>query len=340
MLRLPPFTYLAPQTLREAVRLIADQDPNDTMLVAGGTDLYPNMKRLQFEPKRLVGLRHLQELQGLTGDARRGLSIGAGMTLSQVSQHQEVRTGYPALAVAAGLVSTPQLRNMGTIGGNLCVDTRCNYYNQTYWWRQAIGFCMKKDGKTCWVAPGSSRCWAVSSSDTAPVMIALNAQVRLVSSRGERVIPLQNLYRDDGIAYLSKRNDEILTHILIPPVEGLRMHYFKLRRREAFDFPILSVAVALRLDDGGTCTEARIVLGSVASTPIVATSASAVLVGQRLTPESIDAAATAALKPARPLDNTDLLLSYRKKMVRVHVGRVLRQLAGLPNRPENGSGEA
>jgi 4-hydroxybenzoyl-CoA reductase subunit beta len=329
MLRLPPFSYLAPRTLSEAVRLLADHDPAETMLVAGGTDLYPNMKRRQFEPRQLVGLRYVREIQALAGDTQRGLSIGGGLTLTQLGQHPTVIATYPALATAAELVSTPQLRNMGTIGGNLCVDTRCNYYNQTYWWRQAIGFCMKKDGDTCWVAPGSTRCWAVSSSDTAPVMIALDAQVRLVGPRGERVIPVYDLYQDDGMHYLGKRQDEILTHILLPPADGWRMHYFKLRRREAFDFPILGVAAALRLADDGTCTDARLVLGAVASTPLVASEASRRLIGQRLTPEVIEAAAEMAFKPAKPLDNTDLLLSYRKKMVRVHVARTLRHLAAV-----------
>ena len=334
MLRLPPFTYLAPRSLDEAVDMIAAQDPNDLMLVAGGTDVYPNMKRQQYEPKTLVGLRQLRALRTLLGNARDGLSIGAGVTLTQVSEQREIATGYPALATAASLVSTPQLRNMGTLGGNLCVDTRCNYYNQTYWWREAIGFCLKKDGDTCWVAPGSSRCWAVSSSDTAPVLMALNAQVRLVGPTGERTVPVHDLYRDDGVSYLGKRHDEIVTHILLPPVAaGLVMRYVKIRRRDAFDFPILGVAVALCVDDAGLCTAARIVLGAVASAPLVASRAAAVLVGQRLTPEVIDAAAQAAFQPAKPLDNTDLTLSYRKKMVRVHVARVLCQLTGLPDAP-------
>ncbi len=146
MLRLPPFTYLAPRSLDEAVDMIAAQDPNDIMLVAGGTDVYPNMKRQQYEPKTLVGLRQLRALRTLTGNARDGLRIGAGMTLTQVSEQREIVTGYPALATAASLVSTPQLRNMGTLGGNLCVDTRCNYYNQTYWWREAIGFVGSRQG--------------------------------------------------------------------------------------------------------------------------------------------------------------------------------------------------
>src|SRR2546421_5714444 len=287
------------------------------------------MKRRHIDPKTLFSLRQLPELHGLTGNAWQGLTLGAGMTLTYVSQQRDILTAYPALATAAGLVSTPQLRNMGTIGGNLCVDTRCNYYNQTYWWRQAIGFCMEKDGETCWVAPGSTRCWAVASSDTAPVLIALNAQVRLVGPAGERLLPVQALYRDDGISYLGKRHDEIITHILVPSAAGIVMDYVKVRRRGAFDFPILGVAVALRLDDAGICTEARVVLGAVASAPLLAPEAAVVLVGQRLTPEIIDTAAQVAFRPAKPLDNTDLTLSYRKKMVRVHVTPVLRQLAGV-----------
>src|SRR5215510_1292651 len=291
MLRLPPFTYLVPRSLDEAVDMLAAQAPEDVMLVAGGTDVYPNMKRQQYAPKTLVGLRQLRALRTLTGCARHGLSIGAGMTLTQVGEQPEIVTGYPALATAASLVSTPQLRNMGTLGGNLCMDTRCNYYNQTYWWREAIGFCLKKDGDTCWVAPGSSRCWAVSSSDTAPVLIALNAQVRLVGPAGERTIPVHDLYRDDGMSYLGKRHDEIVTHILLPPVvPGLVMRYVKIRRRGAFDFPILGVAVALCIDNAGICTEARVVLGAVASAPILAARAAAVLVGYLIIPQPPEAA--------------------------------------------------
>src|SRR5439155_1605925 len=132
------------------------------MLVAGGTDLYPNMKRRQFEPTVLVGLRAIRELRGVRGGARDGVTIGACTTLSAVAAHRAIAAHYPALATAAGLVSSPQLRNMGTIGGNVCVDTRCNYCNQSYEWRKAVGFCTKKDGVICLVAPGSPRCWAVS----------------------------------------------------------------------------------------------------------------------------------------------------------------------------------
>jgi len=328
MLRLPPFEYFSPRSVPEAVELLARHGA-EAMIVAGGTDLYPNMKRRQFEPKVLVGLRAIPELRRMEGNVEDGIAIGAGMTLTQVSRHPVIAQAYPALAHAAGVVSTAQLRNMGTIGGNLCVDTRCTYYNQTYHWRKSIGFCMKKDGDICWVAPGSPRCWAVSSSDTAPVMIALGASVRLAGPGGERVIPAQALYRDDGMEYLAKHPHEILTDIRLPPADGLRTAYLKLRRRGSFDFPILGVAVALKLDEAGVCTHAKIVLGAVQSHPVEATQAEAILLGQPLTPEVVEAAAQAAAKPAKPLDNTDLLLSYRKKMVPVYVARAVRQAASI-----------
>jgi 4-hydroxybenzoyl-CoA reductase subunit beta len=328
MMRLPPFRYLAPASVGEAVARMAEHGA-DAMLVAGGTDLYPNMKRRQMEPRVLVGLRGLRELAGVRGDARAGLSIGAATTLTATARHREIAAHYPALAAAAGLVSTPQLRNVGTLGGNVCVDTRCNYYNQSYQWRKAVNFCMKKDGEICLVAPGSPRCWAVSSSDTAPVLVSLGARVRLVGPQGERVMPIGELYRDDGIAYLGKRADEVLTEIALPPADGVRSVYLKLRRRGSFDFPVLGVAAALRME-GDIVREARIVLGAVASMPRAATEAERALAGQRLTAEVIDAAAGLAARPSKPLDNTDLTHPYRKKMTRVFVTRALRRLAGLP----------
>jgi 4-hydroxybenzoyl-CoA reductase subunit beta len=331
MIRLPAFTYLAPRTLEHAVRAMAEAGP-DGMLVAGGTDLYPNMKRRQFEPKTLVGLRAIATLRGVGGSPREGMRIGACTTLSAVATHPELARAYPGLATAAGLVSSPQLRNMGTLGGNVCVDTRCNYYNQSYEWRQAIGFCMKKDGDICLVAPGSPRCWAVSSSDTAPVLWSLGARVRLLGPAGERTVPMAALYRDDGIEYLAKRPDEIVTEILLPPADGWRSAYLKLRRRGSFDFPILGVAAALRLE-GDVVREARIVLGAVASLPREAPKAAALLIGQRLTTATIEAAAEAAAGPARPLDNTDLTHPYRKKVTRVYVARALARLAGLAEGP-------
>ena len=337
MMRLPPFSYLAPVSVADAVKLMGDHGEG-AMLVAGGTDLYPNMKRRQFEPTVLVGLRGIRELRGVRGDARTGLVLGAATTLTATAAHPVVAAHYPALATAAGLVSTPQLRNMGTIGGNVCVDTRCNYYNQSYQWRKAVNFCMKKDGEICLVAPGSPRCWAVSSSDTAPVLWSLGATARLVGPHGERAIPIAALYQDDGIAYLSKRPDEVLTEIALPPAPDLRSAYLKLRRRGSFDFPVLGVAVALAMD-GDTVRQARIVLGGVASLPREAAEAGALLAGRRLGVELIEEVAAVAARPSKPLDNTDLTHPYRKRMTRVFVARALRRLAGLPERLEEAPGQ-
>jgi 4-hydroxybenzoyl-CoA reductase subunit beta len=326
MIRLPPFTYLAPRRVEDAARQMAEHGAQAT-LVAGGTDLYPNMKRRQFEPRVLVALGGIRELQGVAGSARAGLRLGSTTTLTTVSRHPEIARHYAALATAAGLVSSPQLRNAGTIGGNVCVDTRCNYYNQSHAWRKAIGFCMKKDGDICLVAPGSPRCWAVSSSDTAPVLWSLGASARLVGPHTERTVRLSDLYRDDGIDYLAKRPEEVLAEILLPPAEGWRSAYLKLRRRGSFDFPVLGVAVAVRLE-ADIVREARIVLGAVASTPRETAGAGATLVGQRLEPDVIARAAELAAGPARPLDNTDYAHYYRKRMTRVFVSRALHRLAG------------
>ncbi len=325
MIRLPPFRYLAPRSLEEAVAMKAEHG-REGMYVAGGTDLFPNMKRRQFEPAVLIGLRGLKELRGLSNG--RGFTIGAGTTLSEVANHPQVRDLYPSLARAAGLVSSPPLRNIGTIGGNLCVDTRCTYYNQSHAWRKALGYCMKKDGDVCWVALSSPECLAVSSSDCAPVAISLGAQVRLVGPQGERMIPAEALYRNDGMQYLKMWPDEVLVSIHLPPMQGWRTSYLKLRRRGSIDFPILGVAVALRTEEDGTCTDARLVLGAVASQPVSAPEAARLLIGHRITAELVNEAAEMAARQAKPLDNTDMGLSFRKKMARVYVARALAEAAG------------
>ncbi len=322
MLRLPPFRYLAPRTMEQATQLLA-QEGEQAMLVAGGTDLYPNMKRRQFTPPVLIGLRGLTELKRISGSPEQGIRLGAGVTLTTLAEHPVVLQHYPALATAAGSVSTPQLRNMGTIGGNLLLDTRCNYYNQTEFWRHSIAYCMKKDGDVCLVAPGSPRCWAISSADTAPVLVSLDAQARLVSVRGERVLPVRELFRDDGINPYTREADEILSEIILPPADGWHSVYLKLRRRGSFDFPILGVAVALRFAADGAVAGARITLGAVASHPVEAIDAAQLLIGQRLTPELITEAAALASKRSKPLDNADLTINYRKQVTPVYIRRAL-----------------
>ncbi len=323
MLRLPPFRYEAPRTAQEAARILADHGP-EAMPVAGGTDLYPNMKRRQFTPKVLVGLRNVEEARGVSANG--GLDIGALATLSDVAASPVVNARWPAVARSAGLVSSPPLRNAGTMGGNLCVDTRCNYYNQSEFWRASIGYCMKKDGDVCLVAPGSDKCWALSSSDTAPVMIALGAAVTLAGPYGERRIAVGDLYGPDGIAYLAKRPEEVLTRIHVPNRDGWATTYRKVRRRGSIDFPVLGVAVAVRLGTARVVEEARIVLGAVHTAPVEASDAGEFLRGRRLDPETIEMAAGIAYKPARPLDNADLSYAWRKRMVRVEVARALREL--------------
>jgi 4-hydroxybenzoyl-CoA reductase subunit beta len=320
MLRLPSFTYRQPKTLRDALAMKADAGPEGSY-VAGGTDLYPNMKRRQQEPKTVISLMGVPELQRLGA-----VEVGAGVTLTDLSGHSPIRSSaYHAVAEAAELVSTPLLRNMGTLGGNLCLDTRCNYYDQSYEWRKAIDFCMKKDGAICWVAPSSPRCWAVSSSDVAPVMVAIGAEYVLVGPGGERVVPAGRFYDNDGINYLTKQPDEILTAVRLPPADGCDAVYHKLRRRGSFDFPVLGVAAWVKWD-GGRAVDARIVLGGVASHPQEIPEAGAALQGSNLGDDAIAAAAEAAFRPSKPMDNTDFDLSWRKQMTRVFVTRALEEL--------------
>ena len=321
MMRLPHFKYHAPTTVREAAELLAA--PGGAMLVAGGTDLLPNMKRRQQVPPTLIGLRRIAELREINAS-----SIGAGVTLTELVRNPRIRESFGALWQAASQVATPHLRNMGTLGGNLCLDTRCNYYDQNYEWRKAIDFCMKKDGQICWVATGSPKCLAVSSTDTAPALLALGASVTLVSANGTRQVAASDLYRNDGINYITRRHDEILTAVHIPPMDGWRSVYWKLRRRGSFDFPVLSVAAAVKLADDGTVEGARIILGAVASRPIDAAAAATAIIGQRLTDEVIVHAAERAAQPAKPMDNTDFDLTWRKRVMKDVVTYALRELRG------------
>ncbi len=330
MLRLPAFDYRVPRSLEEAAAILAGEGP-DARLVAGGTDLWPNMKRRHQTARTVVSLMALPELAGISANG--SLALGATALLDDVARHPEVRRRYPALARAVLSISSPPLRNMGTIGGNVCVDTRCTYYNQTEEWRRSIDYCMKEAGTVCWVAPGSSRCWAHAASDSAPVLCALGADVRLVSAEGERTLPLTELYRDDGIDYLNKRPEEILTAITLPAdavAERCRASFWKLRRRGSIDFAVLSVAAAVWGEPGGPVNEARLYLGAVGSRPLAVPAAAEALRGRPLDHESIAAAAAAARKVATPLDNTDFHAHWRGVMTARYTEAALREIAGLP----------
>lgn len=327
MMRLPRFALHTARSLDEAVarRYSAGADG---AYVAGGTDLYPNMKRRQTTPTVVVNLMRLRELRERRGSPSSGLVLGACQTLTDLLRDPLLQEHYPALARAIGVISTPLLRNMGTIGGNVLLDTRCNYYDQSYEWRRAINFCMKKDGEICWVAPSSPRCWAVQSSDTVPVLVAMGASLKFASASGERSVAAADFYLDDGIRYMDKQPEELLTEIVLPPADGTwRATYRKLRRRGAFDFPVLGVGAWLRMD-GDVVADARIVLGGVGSAPIVCEKAQGLLKGHRLSAETIGAAAEAAFGPARPLDNTDFAYAWRKQMVRKFAREALEELQG------------
>jgi 4-hydroxybenzoyl-CoA reductase subunit beta len=332
MMRLPLFEFRAPRTVDEAVRILDGEGAN-AMLLAGGTDLLPNMKRRQQVPRTLISLRHVEGLGGvqLEHSASR---LGPCLTLTSIAKDGRFRNGCSALWQAASLVATPHIRNMATLGGNICLDTRCTYYDQNYEWRKAINFCKKKDGEICWVATSSPKCMAVSSTDTAPALIALGASVRLKSRAEEREVALADLYNNDGMNYITRRPNEILTEVRLGSLQGWKSTYWKLRRRGSFDFPVLSVAAAARISKGGVVEDARIVVGSVASRPLVATDAAKSLLGKPLDAQAIEQAAALAARLAKPLDNTDFDMSWRKKVTNAFVTYALRELRGDDVRAE------
>ena len=327
MLRLPPFHLRIADSITEAATVLADE-PN-ARIVAGGTDLWPNMKRRHQQAETVVSLMKVPDLRGVSSNGE--VRIGATTTLTDCVGDATIQARFPALGKAIESISSPHLRNMGTLGGNLCVDTRCTYYNQTEHWRQSIDYCMKEEGSICWVAPSSPRCWAHSATDAAPMLSALDARVKLVSKDGDRVLGIDELYRNDGIEYLGKRADEILTDVLVPngsDAEHCRSAFFKLRRRGSIDFAVLSVGAAVWLDGSGHVERARIVLGAVASRPLPAEKAADTLIGKPLTEDTITEAAGLARKLATPMDNTDFQTQWRGKMVEAYTAAALREIAG------------
>jgi 4-hydroxybenzoyl-CoA reductase subunit beta len=335
MLRLPRFRLLEPRSYDEAAQLLAENGAGEldrsrgtptlrVMLVAGGTDLFPNMKRRQFTPEVLISLARVHDAAGIKRNGH--LEIGAGTTLTAVASDARIRERYTALAQAAEVVSTPQLRNMGTIGGNICLDTRCNWYDQSLFWRTAEGFCMKTNPDVvCRVATSSPKCLAVASADTVPALLALGASVHFQDTSGAREVPLADLYREDGIRPMAIRQDEVLTDVTLPASDGWRSTYLKLRDRNSFDFPIAAVAAAVRWD-GTAVAEARIAITALGSRPLLVDTAAAALVGSRLEDDAITTASEAVHKVARPMDNTSGTISQRKRAALVFTERALRSL--------------
>lgn len=322
MLPLPVFAWARPRALDEALALLAEHG-RDALPVAGGTDAVPNLKHRLHEPRLVVHLGGLDALRFVREDAD-GVHLGPLVTLAALAAHPTLRRDLPGLARAAAHVASPQIRAMGTLGGNLCLDTRCTYYNQTRFWREALGFCLKKDGTRCHVVPQGRRCVAAHSSDVAPMLIALGAEVEIASLSGRRTVTADDFFVGDGVHNTVLAPGELVTRVTVPAAaRGMATGYRKLRPRRAIDFPMLSVAFAARLEDG-VVTEARLVVSAIAAKPKRVGGLETLLVGRPLDDAALDAVADAAHRQCHPLINVPYDADWRRAMVPVFVRRAMR----------------
>ena len=335
MLRLHEYRYHRPERLADALALLREHE--DALAIAGGTDLMPNMKHRLFTPRHLVALKGIAELRGIglvdgagklvadDSPEARELVIGAGATLTEVSRNPLVRRHFPSLAEAAGKVAAPQIRNSGTMGGNLCLDTRCTYYNQSYFWRHALGFCLKKDGDVCHVTRVGKKCVAAHSADTPPVLMTLGASLDLASADGARTMPVGDFFIADGKANTVRRRDELVHRIRIPvPAAGLRTAYRKVRQRNSVDYPLLSIAAAAQLTPDSRVESLSLVVSALGAKPRVVSGLDK-LAGAPLR-EVMDAAAQLAFKQCHPLENLIVDPDWRHAMVPVYVRRALEEM--------------
>jgi 4-hydroxybenzoyl-CoA reductase subunit beta len=326
MLTLPMFDVVTPRTLDELLAHLATE-PASSLLVAGGTDAVPNLKHRLHEPRTIVHLGGIEELRFIR-DGAAGLELGALVSLTTLATDPVIIKDFPILARAASLVAGPQLRNMGTLGGNLCLDTRCTYYNQTYFWREALGFCLKKSGTVCHVVPGGKRCVAAHSSDVAPALIALDAEVEIAGPAGRRMLAVESFFVADGIHNNVLVPGEVVTRVVVPArSRGLRGGYQKLRPRASIDFPMLSVAFVARMQ-GDRCESARLVVSAIAAKPRLIGGVDALVSGRPLDDATITALAAAAAKQCHPLINVAYDADYRQAMVPVYVRRAIRDALG------------
>jgi 4-hydroxybenzoyl-CoA reductase subunit beta len=337
VLPLPIFDYHRPRTLAEALGLLASLGPR-AQIIAGGTDVLPNMKQGLFEPEHVVSISRLEELRGISLDpghdggypqtpGASSLIIGAGMKLAEIADSLLVRRLAPALAEAAGAVGGPHHRAMGTLGGNICLDTRCRYYNQTYFWRKALGYCLKKDGTVCHVVKGGAKCVAAASNDSAPALIALDAEIRILGPAGERRLPARDFYTADGIKNTVLEPGEIVVRVAVPVVPGRRSAFEKLRKRGAIDFPLLSVAARFDTDGDRRLTAADVVVSALGARPRRVRAATKVSVGTA-TERLAETLAQAAFAECKPLTNLDDEAEWRREMVPVVVEKAVRRALG------------
>ncbi len=322
---MPACSVVRPNTVHEAVRILAEHGP-DAMVIAGGTDVVPNLQMKLFAPRVLVDIKPIREMRGITVAAAGDLRIGALTTLTEILASPLVRENYPVLASAVGTIAGPLQRNMGTLGGNLCLETRCLWYNQSEFWRKSLGGCLKKDGDICHVAPGGRRCWAAWSGDSAPALLTLDAEIEIAGPRGSRRMPLEEFYRNDGMNRIALERDELLTAVHLPARTARRRGvYRKLRIRNAIDYPLAGVAVALDIDSHGICREACVAITGVNPAPLLVTEAGARLVGHAYSPERIAEVARAAIRTGKPLTTSASTPVYRRAMLQVFTRRALEE---------------
>ena len=321
---LPSFRLLRPQTLDEAIGQLAKHN-GDLKIVAGGTDLLPSMKQKLFTPPYVLDLRGVAELNGIEKMPAGGLSLGALTPLSVIEHSPVIRRDYPVLHGAVRTVASPVIRNMGTLGGNVCLDTRCLWYNQSLLWRKSCGFCLKKDGDLCHVAPGGKFCWAAFSGDTPPALLCLDAEIEIAGPSETRRIALRDFYVNDGIVRLKLAPNEIVTRVFLPASSaGWRGSYQKLRVRGSIDYPLAGVAVALRLEPRSRRVEdARVAITAVNPAPHLVKDAGAHLIGAAADEAMADKIGELAARTAKPLTTSALTPEYRREMVRVFAKRAV-----------------
>ena len=324
MLRLHSYQFHRPRSLAEALELLEDHN-SDGMLIAGGTDVMPNMKHRLFTPNHLIGLKQVPELHGVRVENGE-LVIGASETLASLSRNALVRQHAESLALAAGSVAGPQLRNMGTLGGNLCLDTRCTYYNQSFFWRNALGFCLKKDGDVCHVTKVGKKCVAAHSADTPPVLMTLDGVIDLVSAEGTRTVSVADFFIADGIWNTVRKPNEIVARVRVKlPPASTRTSFTKVRQRQAIDFPLLNIAIATDFD-ADVVRSMRMVVSALGSRPREITGLEKVAAGKSLDAETIQAIADRAYQQCHPLENIIVDPDWRRAMVPIYVKRALRAL--------------
>ncbi len=321
MQTLPVFDVARPASAAEAVALLARRGAR---AIAGGTDLLPNLRRGLEQPELLVDLSDIAGFDAI--DERGGaLAIGAGITLERLAADARVARALPALCEAARAVAGPGHRSAATLGGNLCQDTRCIYYNQSAWWRAANGFCLKRGGDTCHVAPQGNRCHAAFSGDIAPVLLAANAEVEIAAPGGTRRVPLAQLYRDDGAAHLALAPGALLVRVHLRVTAEQRSGYRKARVRAGMDFPLAGVAVVLTLRDG-VIGALGIGISGTNSMPL-ALDGTAAWIGRAVDDELLAALGKQVAKQVSPMRSTVTASNHRRQVAVVLAQRLLQELA-------------